>query len=696
MANPILWFGFEQQFHSDFINVLARTILLESTIYKHYTRFHWDLIYRVWGRKRINIKEKPYRITISCGYPKRWSIRIAGTYLSNHGVRWFHSTRNWDLDIASKYSILYKHIAISLVYSAMWGLYLSCNRYLRIGSIVDLTLYFQVIHCEILIIFLFLFYYIFPLLTIVSIYLKNIREILWASTASLLYFIHLKLLRYFFYFKVCEKIYKAHFLYHDIFSGGIGATTWDLKDTPFYRRYISYIYYHSYIITFIIFSIIIIEIFMNQGKVYYSLYLLFLYPLIFSIFRCFCLFGFTNFILDACLSNYIYRNFKNPYYHSRFWFYMANPTLWFGFEQQFHRDLKDVLERTILLESVIYKHYTKFHKDLLFRVWGYRFTTFSTKPYKADIVFTGSPKRWSIRVAGLYLKREGVRWFHSTRVVLSPLPEKIHPLTMYFVKNNPYAILALVNHPSTHFGQLQRVSKKVEWPTAEKMYKNLHPNIIFESKNTSLIETLEVNFVMRFKNLAPNGVLIGTYNSIKNRINYNDLETMQMRPDFIGIWINSIYQYKGVLGIDQKNKSPTNFGRNQVITNPLNEYTHILTTYRINLAFKKHNVSQEMLDVLDLLRDSKDDPDKHIKIWAESLHLFPDKWKPPILLNKTFDESNLTPEMVKLLRKGEAELLRVSDKLYTLKVSEESGSFPKEALDNFEDSDIQRLFGESE
>lgn len=70
---------------------------------------------------------------------------------------------------------------------------------------------------------------------------------------------------------------------------------------------------------------------------------------------------------------------------------------------------------------------------------------------------------------------------------------------------------------------------------------------------------------------------------------------------------------------------------------------------------------------------------KLIKIWSENLHLFPDKWKPPLIIEKTFDESYITPEALEKIQKGELVIQKISDTLYTLEVSEKTGEFPKEA-----------------
>jgi hypothetical protein len=86
--------------------------------------------------------------------------------------------------------------------------------------------------------------------------------------------------------------------------------------------------------------------------------------------------------------------------------------------------------------------------------------------------------------------------------------------------------------------------------------------------------------VKRFQSLAHNRVILGTYQSMKERYSHPSTASMQMQPDMVSWWFNSNYTYKGYLGIDQKNKQVTTLGRNQVITNPVESYTEIIDKFR--------------------------------------------------------------------------------------------------------------------
>jgi hypothetical protein len=313
-----------------------------------------------------------------------------------------------------------------------------------------------------------------------------------------------------------------------------------------------------------------------------------------------------------------------------FWFYLPRAEYYYGFEYKYPPDILNIIRKTCALEEIIYAHSNHFKNDLSRRVWG-RKRTLDIATLKAKVTLTGHPRKWSIRIAAIYWNNKGVRWFHSSPVLYNPLPDKIHPLIIYFIKNNPYSILALLNHPGTNFGFIQRMTRHVIWPSPSVLYKDTS-QIQLESRSKTLTEALEANFVIRFRPVVKNGVIIGTYIPMKNLYGYS--------TDFMSWWFNSIYQYKGYLGIDQKNKNVTNLGRNQVITNPKDSYNDIIDDFNEKLK-AKYGLTPEMLHALHNLKRTSSDPDAHIQTWAENLHLFPEKWKPPLLLNKTFDDSPL-------------------------------------------------------
>jgi hypothetical protein len=421
-------------------------------------------------------------------------------------------------------------------------------------------------------------------------FMRSIRITLWSYTETLLYSFHIKALQYYDYFRLCKLIYKAHFIYFDVISGNYGATTLKLKDCGIIRRTIAYMFYRPYILHILVISSLILELLLMHGKLYYGVYTLFFYPFLLGIFHCFHQFGFSKFDRDVCLSDYIVWNFDKPRYYHRFWFYLPRAEYYFGFEYTYPPDLLEVIRKTCALEESISPRIRPY--DLFNRTWGRRHILdlvalkrpgSTPKEYSRTII-TGFPRKWSIRIAAAYWDRERIRWFHTTRVLYHPISEKIHPLTIQFIKKDPFAILSLLNHPGQNFAAIQKASANVTWPTSKDLYGETS-KVQIPNKSNTLVEVLEINFVMRFQSLAQQGVILGTYQTMKEKYGHVQ-ESMQMRPDFVSYWLESLYTYKGYLGIDQKHKSPTNLGRNQAVTNSIKSYDNVIKDFTKALNVK--------------------------------------------------------------------------------------------------------------
>lgn len=113
----------------------------------------------------------------------------------------------------------------------------------------------------------------------------------------------------------------------------------------------------------------------------------------------------------------------------------------------------------------------------------------------------------------------------------------------------------------------------------------------------------------------------------------------------VSFWFGSLYKYQGYLDVDLKYKVVKNFGRNQVLVNPQIAYEDIIDNFLLGLE-KKNIVTQEMREVLQSLKDSSNNFDAHITVWADNLHLFPKRWKPPLLLDKTFRDAHFSQKFL--------------------------------------------------
>jgi hypothetical protein len=94
------------------------------------------------------------------------------------------------------------------------------------------------------------------------------------------------------------------------------------------------------------------------------------------------------------------------------------------------------------------------------------------------------------------------------------------------LQNNPFAVLALLNYPNQNYALAQKISKSFVWPNTNFFYKN-STNILF-SKQTTLNEVYENNFLMSLSPLAANGVTLGTFHRMLALYGYPH-ESMQMR-----------------------------------------------------------------------------------------------------------------------------------------------------------------------
>jgi hypothetical protein len=317
-----------------------------------------------------------------------------------------------------KHSQVYIHIALAMLYPLIFVLYFSIIRYLRLGETFDIRNFPIMLDLDLIIFSIFLLPLILYWILVVYIIIRKLRTDLWAYTASISYSIHVKMLTYQDYFFIMEKIFKLAFLNHDVISLSCGATTYDSKNVFWFRKVLSYIYYHPFILTIIFISSLCIELILNKGVMYYGIYTLFYYPLIYSIMHFLNMFGSTNFIQDVCMSDYINLRVDSLRYSEKFWIYFANPEYYYGFAHKLPARVLQKLNETALISSIITESKSKRTQQLFYRVWGLKYVYYGQKNMKSnkisEVILLGQPRRWSIRVAGIFKNKYKIRWFHTT------------------------------------------------------------------------------------------------------------------------------------------------------------------------------------------------------------------------------------------------------------------------------------------
>lgn len=96
----------------------------------------------------------------------------------------------------------------------------------------------------------------------------------------------------------------------------------------------------------------------------------------------------------------------------------------------------------------------------------------------------------------------------------------MHPATALLTKNNPYGLLALLNHPGQDYTILQKIAKKVKWPNTSEMYgsSQLPSTILVDKHPKHFVDVIETNLAVSYQTIAQNNVIVGTYKLMKDRL----------------------------------------------------------------------------------------------------------------------------------------------------------------------------------
>ena len=211
---------------------------------------------------------------------------------------------------------IFHDIAIASLYPAIWGIYFSSIRYLRIGYSLDYSN--LVIYNDWIVILLFMCLVYSIWIKLILWKLVDIKEYLWEHTYLLLHSIHLRLLQNNIYFNLLELFYKLSYIWYSVIISDIIIYGEKSKEKRFFKL-LYLLYTHSYLFHLFFLVVILIELILSKGILFYSVYLMFWYPILFFFFH--SLNSFSNypwsFAVDA--SDYLHGKFKNPRYPVHFW-----------------------------------------------------------------------------------------------------------------------------------------------------------------------------------------------------------------------------------------------------------------------------------------------------------------------------------------------------------------------------------------
>lgn len=561
---------------------------------------------------------------------------------------------------------IYKNIAFALVYPLLWGVFFSLSRFLRLGVTYNIYDYIISLPLDLLVI-IFILPYLRMWTIIFLFYFSQIRRYLWNECSILLYSSHIYLLQYFVYFRFMELIYKSSFIiiYALIYHNNKNNSCW-------WQRTINHLYYNPAWITLFMLGMIIFEIIITN-KIYYGIYILFIYTSIYRIFSCYFAYAHTDFIFDCCFSDYCFLTDKKikPRYPQRFWFYFQDAEYYFGFEYQYTKKQSEMLVKELNKPKAQWRLRKKVSQDLHQDYVNLRIAKRLTSPF-------------SLRMAANYLHTNRVRWVHTERIINTPM---LHSCCALFARSI-YEKIVLLNSNWSNLTHIQ--AAHVPTPVFPHMYKPFNQTFSYHKKH--LIGIQEENTPSNFASLIKEGVIVEPYNEVNKE--HTPVYLPQANPDIIFIFKNSKFIDKRTHALDQKTNNP-GIGNNKMLSE-ITPQRYNSTLDRLEKELKINNyLNNEILNVFIQLKETANNFEIHQNIWANNLHFFPNKFIPPLKLPQNFSYAQLTEHAKHQIKIAESRMTKISELLYNKKIPQiNHGKFPKEALDLFENSEMQNLLSQ--
>lgn len=269
---------------------------------------------------------------------------------------------------------------------------------------------------------------------------------------------------------------------------------------------------------------------------------------------------------------------------------------------------------------------------------------------------------------------------------------KLHKLTPIFSKTLVERA-ALVYLEWSHYAIIQQI----EAGTFTKLFPAIR-------QRADIIQDIYCNFASNptnkickmFEENGPTNFIVLKQNKVKVQT-YKKGDTLdtqsQTAPDLKLDFSESTYQDKRIHGMDYKAyENPREF--ESKIFSQLNEdkYFRGLLAIESLIMNSDLNLNKERLmaikHALMMLNETSNDLIKHQKVWAESLHLFPEKYIPPLRVPKNFAIQDLKKEILEEFLKSKIRMQKISALLYARKIPEND---LKAAVDLFEDSEMKQL-----
>lgn len=585
-------------------------------------------------------------------------IIIPVIYLWSKNRNWpvFDGRSDW------KNPAILLNLSIALIYPLFWIILISLLRYLRLGySINFLELIFSVnltfIPYLILISITFWPYFSIGFFLLIKTII-TIRSYFWAEFYKFLKGFHIYALRFNFYFKVSEILYKISFLIftyiinHPLIYTKTPRSVWRRSLHSFYLN-------KKYIIILLLFCFLL-EFYFFEGNIYFMFFVFFIYFLLNSLFQNLILFAKSKWAYDCCLADYTSFNWVNPKYPVKFWLLFP----------EFYTTLNVSFLSEKNIENIeIYRKKIRSNLNARERLQMRNLTT----PFKNTFGF---------RIKSSYMRWAHVRWTHTT------VP--LHKGTVFFARTL-WEKAFFLNHPngwSNAFGRIEIIEKKIKASILDSdRYCYIQFNPI--PKNISKISAvIENNFLTNFSVLKNNGVKIMPYSKdIKIDI------CSQAQDDAVLDFSESNYEIKKVIGIDQKAYNNPREGHGKVFSELTDmKYLDLLSSFEQELLSNvtlTYDQTVNITKTIQLLRQHYNNFEKLQDVWAKGLHHMPEKYIPPLKVPNNFALSDLRSEFVDKINKANLKFHKISDCLFKKNIPENIDYIQASLL--FEDSQIQQL-----
>ena len=583
---------------------------------------------------------------------------------------WAH-VRKWNINtnevikiVAWNHPSIYKKMTIGLLYPLIWVLYFNILRYLRLGKVthindifissIFLNDYFWIT------LFLSLFYSIW--IRLIWWRILDIRNHLWLEVYTLILSLHLALLKYDLYFKLMDKIYKIafawrSFLERDLYVHAPGNTF----------QFITLFYKYPFILTVFIILIVLFELIASQGILYYSYFVLFIYPILYII---------SSFLINfynksqwkslVCVSDYLNRRFLNPRYPYYFWAIFDDNELRFNFNWEFND-----------LESMAIELLKKTHYDT---PWSKRIFTLCER-------IEQNPKRYNyckrLRIS-YHAQNSGIRWVHTTKLTTSV--GVFHKATAYFARS-PWDFAALINNSWSHYSVILKteslLTTRFIYPTNNLIYSTFNKTYNLPDRFCDFVEN---NTLTNFSTLYDLNVTISPF------LNQTLDSRTQAKPDVVLDFSKSEhFEDKRVHGMDLKVVKNPGIAKSTILSDiSVIKYQLILDNLSTTMQSSSTNSVKQALNAL---KKTSYDLKEHQIVWANNLHLFPSTFIPPLRVPNNFSAQDLHPEFLQKLALANVRMQKVSDYLFFKNIPPTiQDSLPESALDLFNDSFIQQIF----